>query len=71
MSVWPAVKAGRVLRALQRIGWSIKRQQGTSHRILQRPGWHDYTFSFHDGEELGPRMIARIAKHTGLKPNDL
>jgi len=28
-------------------------------------------FAFHDGEEIGPRMLARIAKHTGLWPEDL
>jgi hypothetical protein len=28
-------------------------------------------FAFHDGEEIGPRMLARIAKHTGLAPEDL
>jgi hypothetical protein len=27
--------------------------------------------SFHDREELGPRMLARIAKVTGLRPDDL
>ena len=26
---------------------------------------------FHDDEEIGPRMLARIAKHTGLRPEDL
>jgi hypothetical protein len=28
-------------------------------------------FAFHDDEELGPVMLARIAKRTGLKPDDL
>ncbi|MBF0204775.1 MAG: hypothetical protein HQK67_10800 [Desulfamplus sp.] len=27
--------------------------------------------AFHDGEELGPRMLSRISKHTGLRPEDL
>jgi predicted RNA binding protein YcfA (HicA-like mRNA interferase family) len=53
-----------------RIGWSIKRQSG-SHRTLQRAGWPDVVFAFHDGDEIGPRMLARIAKKTGLKPDDL
>jgi hypothetical protein len=30
-----------------------------------------YIWAFHDNEEIGPRMLARIAKHTGLKPEDL
>jgi hypothetical protein len=28
-------------------------------------------FAFHDRDEIGPRMLARVAKHTGLKPEDL
>ena len=68
---WPAAKANRVLAALLRIGWSIKREFGTSHRVLQRAGWPDFVFAFHEREEIGPRMLARIAKRTGLTPNDL
>ena len=71
MSKWPSTKARRVLAALLRIGWMNKRQEGSSHRVLSRPGWPDFVFAFHDGEEVGPRMLARIAKHTGLKPEDL
>ena len=71
MSYWPATKAKRVLAALLRIGWSIKRQSGSSHRILQRPGWPDYLFAYRDGDEIGPKILARIAKRTGLKPSDL
>jgi len=59
-----------VLRALQRIGWEVKRQTG-SHRILARPDWPDFVFAFDDGEEIGPRMLARIGKRTGLRPEDL
>jgi predicted RNA binding protein YcfA (HicA-like mRNA interferase family) len=28
-------------------------------------------FGFHDNEEIGPHMLAKIAKHTGLTPDDL
>ena len=70
MSDWKTTKARRVLSALLRIGWSIKRQSG-SHRTLSRPGWPDYVFAFHDSEEIGPRMLARIGKATGLRPEDL
>ncbi len=67
---WRTVKARRVLAALFRLGWSIKRQRG-SHRILARDGSPDFTFAFHDREEIGPRMLVRIAKYTGLTPTDL
>jgi len=71
MSRWPATKARRVLAALQRIGWSIKRQSGGSHRVLERAGWADFVFAFHDDVEIGPRMLARISRRTGLQPDDL
>lgn len=71
MSVWPSSSARKVFAALLRIGWAVKRQRGTSHRTLSRPGWPDYVFAFHDRDEIGPKMLARIAKHTGLTPDDL
>ena len=70
MSQWPAAKARRVLAALLRIGWRIKRE-ASSHKTLAREGWADYVFAFHDSEEIGPRMLARIARRTGLRPEDL
>ena len=70
MSRWPSTKAKRVLAALLRIGWAVKRQTG-SHRILQRDGYADIVFAFHDGDEIGPRMLSRIARKTGLEPEDL
>jgi predicted RNA binding protein YcfA (HicA-like mRNA interferase family) len=70
MSQWPSTKARRVLAALLRIEWRVKRTS-VSHRPLERPGWPDFVFAFHENEEIGPRMLTRIAKHTGLKPEDL
>jgi len=70
MSKWPATKAKRVPAALQRIGWRVKRQRG-SHRSRIRVDWSDYESSFHDHDEIGPKMLTRIAKHTGLQPKDL
>ena len=34
-------------------------------------GVEDYTFAFHDSEEIGPVMLKRVAKKTGLTPEDL
>jgi len=31
----------------------------------------DYTFAFHDHEEVGSGLLAQIAKKTGHKPDDL
>ena len=70
MSNWRSTRAKRVLASLLRIGWKIKRQRG-SHRVLERSGYNNFVFAFHDREEIGPRMLARIGKSTGLKPEDL
>lgn len=71
MTRWPSTKARRVLAALLHIGWTVKRQSGTSHKVLSRAEWPDFVFAFHDRDEIGSRMLARIARHTGLKPEDL
>ena len=70
MSNWPAVKARRVLAALLRIGWNVKRSSG-SHKTLSHPDWPDVVFAFHEDEEIEPSMLARISKKTGLTPDDL
>ena len=70
MSEWPATRAGVVLRALERKGWSTKPQRG-SHGVLEPEGWPDYVFAFHDGTEIGPVMLRRIARDTGLQREDL
>ena len=71
MSTWPSSRANRVYKALLRIGWELKSEKSGSHKQLQRSGFKDYTWAFRDSEEIGPKMLSRIAKHTGLKPADL
>jgi hypothetical protein len=39
--------------------------------VLTRFDRDDFVFAFHDDDEVGPRMLARIAKRTGLRPEDL
>jgi hypothetical protein len=39
--------------------------------MLSRDGWPDYEFAFHDGQEIGPKMMNRIGRETGLRPQDL
>lgn len=57
MSRWQSVKAKRLLAALLRIGWTV--------------AWPNYTFAFHDSDEIGPAPLAQIPKKTGLRPADL
>ena len=71
MSQFGSVKARKLLRALLRLGWRVKREGGGSHKVLEREGWPDFVFAFHDGVEVGPKMLSRVAKRTGLTPSDL
>jgi predicted RNA binding protein YcfA (HicA-like mRNA interferase family) len=66
-----STKASRVFAAPQRIGWTVKREAKGSHKVLQREGYPTYIWSFHDRDEIGPKMLVRISKHTGLRPEDL
>ncbi|MGA2235996.1 MAG: type II toxin-antitoxin system HicA family toxin [Terriglobales bacterium] len=72
MSQWSSTKARIVYRALVRIGWKPADTQEGSHLKLRNPNFsYSYTWAFSDSDELGPKMLSRIAKKTGLKPEDL
>jgi predicted RNA binding protein YcfA (HicA-like mRNA interferase family) len=58
------------LQRFSELAGPSKRQTG-SHKVLSREGFSDFVFAFHDRDEIGPRMLARLAKSTGLKPADL
>ena len=74
MSKWPSTKANRIFRALERIGWREKARvsKSGSHKQLEHSSYpYEFTWAFHDGDEIGPKMLARIGKRTGLKPEDI
>ena len=71
MSRWPSTKGRQALQALLRIGWTVKARKGSSHLQLTHVQRGEFTWAFRDSEEIGPKMLARIAKHTGLTPADL
>jgi predicted RNA binding protein YcfA (HicA-like mRNA interferase family) len=71
VSGWRATKAKRVLAALERKGWTVKREAKGSHKVLAHPDFPDFVWAFHDRDEIGPRMLSRIAKRTGLERGDL
>ena len=70
-SGWPSTKARQALAVLFRSGWRIKRQSGTSHRILERAGWPDVLFAYHDKVRLGPTAMKVLSRKTGLSHKDL
>jgi predicted RNA binding protein YcfA (HicA-like mRNA interferase family) len=71
MKGWKSIKSKELLKALLKIGWTIKRESKGSHIILSKIGYPDFVYAFHDKDEIGPKMLARISKKTGLKPYDI
>ena len=65
------MKSTRLLKALKRAGWTVERQEG-SHITLYHPQRDQFcTFAYHPSKELWPGLVAKIAKETGLRPEDL
>jgi len=71
VSHWPSTKGRKVLRALLGIGWRLKERKGSSHIQLIHDHRGEYTWASADADEIGPVMLARIAKKTGLTRDDL
>ena len=67
---WRSTKSRRVLKALEKIGWEYTRSH-SSHKVLTKPGFQNFIFCFHDRDEIGPPMLSKISKQTGLSPSDL
>lgn len=66
MTAWPSKSARELLKVPFKAGWSVKRQAG-SHRVLfHQASVRTIVFAFHDGDEIGPKMVARISKQAGL-----
>ena len=64
MSLKPLL-AEKVIHALKKVGFEIKRQRG-SHVILKRPYVRITVIPLHKGEEIG-RGLLKIIKDAGLK----
>lgn len=64
-------EAERAFPVINRIGFTAHEPAEGSYKTLTKEGWPDYVFAFHDEEEeIGPRMLARITKHTGVSFSD-
>jgi predicted RNase H-like HicB family nuclease len=51
--------------------WTIKKQHSALRQILSAIKLAQSKYIFSNGEKIGPRMLARISKRTGLKPENL
>jgi predicted RNA binding protein YcfA (HicA-like mRNA interferase family) len=63
----PELPAKRVLSALRRAGFDEARKRG-SHRFLVHADGRRLVFAAHDGERIGPKLLARILKDAEITP---
>ena len=65
---FPSLKARAMLRLLTReLGYTLQRQDGTSHKKLAADGRPSVTFAFHDGRSLSPIEVRDIlVRQVGL-----
>jgi predicted RNA binding protein YcfA (HicA-like mRNA interferase family) len=54
-----------VLAALRRAGFEETRRRG-SHRFLIHAAGRSLIFALHDGERVGPKLLAKILKDAGI-----
>jgi len=71
LSYWPSKKARQVFKTITRLGWTIKKEKGSSHKQMIHAEYPEATWAFGDDEEIGPKMMARLAKTYHFNPDDL
>ena len=66
----PSVRARRLLRAIIKCGFRITRIDG-SYKFLRNTDGRSLLFAFHDRETIGPSMLSRILKDSGISIEEL
>ena len=65
----PVLGSRQVLRVLREHGFAEVRQSG-SHVVLKHPDGRTVTVPVHKGRDLGPGLLRRIIRDTGLTVSD-
>jgi hypothetical protein len=70
VSVWRATKAKRVYAALLRFGWTLKKPVGPIESCDGRAGPTSLS-AFTTAKRSARPALSKIAKDTGLRPEDV
>jgi len=70
MSKPPALSSREVIRAFERVGFTVVREEG-SHKVMERPG-HRFKLSVpcHKGETVAPGTLRSLIRASGLTPEE-
>ena len=66
----PALRGGRVVKALERAGFKVARISG-SHHIMRHPDGRGTTVPVHPGRDLAKGTLRGILDDIGLSVDDL
>jgi predicted RNA binding protein YcfA (HicA-like mRNA interferase family) len=64
-----SIHAGRMIKALVRLGWTIARATG-SHHVLTRPGRPSIVVPVHRGKTLKEGLARGILKDAGVSEDE-
>ena len=65
----PRVTAGKIIRVLEKAGFTLTRQSG-SHKIYRSSTGKRVTVPYHKGKVLHPKVLASILKDANLSRED-
>jgi predicted RNA binding protein YcfA (HicA-like mRNA interferase family) len=66
----PAIRGDRLIKALERAGFTVTRVKGSHHR-LKHPDGRSTTVPVHAGKDVPKGTIRAILEDTGLTVDDL
>lgn len=69
MTRLPTLTSSRIIKALQKSGFQIKRQRG-SHVYLQHPDGRTTVVPVHQGEDIGRGLLRKILRDVKMEPEE-
>lgn len=66
----PVLKAGQLIRVLEKLGFQIVRQRG-SHARLRHADGRVVTIPVHSGQDIGRGLLRKILRDAELSPEEL
>jgi predicted RNA binding protein YcfA (HicA-like mRNA interferase family) len=67
----PALQPRRLIRALERMGFQVRRKSKGSHWQLEHPDGRRTTIPVHRGRDIGPGLVRKILRDVEVDSTEL
>jgi predicted RNA binding protein YcfA (HicA-like mRNA interferase family) len=67
----PILKPRELIRALERMGFRLRRKSKGAHRQFEHPDGRRTTVPVHKGRDIGPGLLRKILRDIELSPEEL